>query len=111
MFVTFGSPLDKTAFLFRNQRDEKSDVREALAAAVQPLIRDYAFRPRRWINLWSPNDWVGSELAYYDDTSGAGDGKRIENLADPEATTPLLAHNEHWDGTLLGRTLFDEVTR
>ena len=111
MFVTFGSPLDKTAFLFRNQRDEKSDVREALAAAVQPLIRDYAFRPRRWINLWSPNDWVGSELAYYDDTSGAGDGKRIENLVDPEATTPLLAHNEHWDGTLLGRTLFDEVTR
>ncbi len=111
MFVTFGSPLDKTAFLFRNQRDEASDVREALAAAVQPLIRDYAFRPRRWINLWSPNDWVGSSLAYYNDTNGSGDGKRIENLIDPEATTPLLAHNEHWDGTLLGRTLFDEVTR
>lgn len=111
MFVTFGSPLDKTAFLFRNQRDEASDVREALAAAVQPLIRDYAFRPRRWINLWSPNDWVGSSLAYYDDNDGSGDGKRIENIVDPEATTPLLAHNEHWDGTLLARTLFDEVTR
>ena len=111
LFLTFGSPLDKTAFLFRNQRDEKSDVREALAAAVQPLIRDYSLRPRRWINLWSPNDWVGSELAYYDDTDGSGGQRRIENIVDPEATTPLLAHNEHWDGALLGRLLFDEAVR
>jgi hypothetical protein len=111
MLLTFGSPLDKTAFLFRNQRDETSDVREALAAAVQPLIRDYGWRPARWVNLWSPNDWVGAELTYYDDTAGAGGARRIENLRDPDATTPLLAHNEHWDGRLLGRTLFDEAVR
>ena len=111
MLLTFGSPLDKTAFLFRNQRDETSDVREALAAAVQPLIRDYALRPARWVNLWSPGDWIGAKLSYYDDPAGAGGAKRIENLVDPDATTPLMAHNEHWDGRLLGRLLYDEATR
>jgi hypothetical protein len=45
LLLTFGSPLDKTAFLFRAQ-SEFSDVREALAAATQPLIVDYALRPR-----------------------------------------------------------------
>ncbi len=111
MLLTFGSPLDKTAFLFRNQRDDTSDVREALAAAVQPLIRDYGLRPQRWVNLWSPGDWIGAPLAYYDDRAGEGGSKRIENLLDAEATTPLLAHQEHWDGRLLGRTLFNEAVR
>jgi hypothetical protein len=111
MLLTFGSPLDKTAFLFRNQLDDTSDVREALAAAVQPLIRDYALRPKRWVNLWSPGDWIGASLTYYDDTGGDGGEKRIENLRDDDATTPLLAHNEHWEGRLLGRTLFDEAVR
>jgi pimeloyl-ACP methyl ester carboxylesterase len=111
MLLTFGSPLDKTAFLFRNQRDDRSDVREALAAAVQPLIRDYGFRPPRWVNLWSPGDWIGASLAYYDDDDGAGGSKRIENVLDDEATTPLLAHQEHWSGRRLGHTLFEEAIR
>lgn len=35
----FGSPLDKTAFIFRTQKtQQKIDVREALAAAKQPCI-------------------------------------------------------------------------
>ena len=38
MFLTFGSPLDKTAFLFRTQADMCSPVREVAAAAVQPMI-------------------------------------------------------------------------
>jgi hypothetical protein len=39
--ITFGSPLDKTAFLFRNQSNHPKDpLREQLAAGFQPLIVD-----------------------------------------------------------------------
>src|SRR6185295_15762857 len=37
--ITFGSPLDKTAFIFRMQREDW--IREQMAAAMQPLIVDY----------------------------------------------------------------------
>ena len=49
-FITFGSPLDKIAFIFRTQSKD-GDVREALASQVQPLIDEPA-RPR-WINIFS----------------------------------------------------------
>ncbi|MGA2214415.1 MAG: hypothetical protein ABSH31_14160, partial [Bryobacteraceae bacterium] len=40
--ITFGSPLDKTAFLFRTQSNHPRDeMREELAASVQPLILSY----------------------------------------------------------------------
>ena len=69
--VTFGSPLDKTAFIFRMQaRREEDWIREQLAASVQPLILDYCkFRPPsfHWVNLWSPMDIISGALDYYDD--------------------------------------------
>ena len=63
------------------------------------------------MNLWSPGDWIGAELTYYDDLGGSGGSKRIENLRDEQATTPLLAHQEHWDGRPLGHVLFEEALR
>src|SRR5262249_10944791 len=55
--ITFGSPLDKTAFLFRTQVSGPRFLRESLAAQKQPLILDYLrFRPSetfRWINIYS----------------------------------------------------------
>jgi hypothetical protein len=40
--ITFGSPLDKTAFIFRTQSNHPRDeMREELAASVQPLILSY----------------------------------------------------------------------
>ncbi len=30
------------------------------------MIVSYANRPRRWINIWSPFDWVSGSLEYYD---------------------------------------------
>ncbi len=80
--ITFGSPLDKTAFLFRvqlnvgsNSLDEEGSLRETMVSAVQPLIADYKYRfnPDRlphgpnWINLWSRMDIVSGHLDYYDD--------------------------------------------
>jgi len=67
LLLTFGSPLDKTAFIFRNQRPRQVEIREALAAAVQPMISTYQFRPDLWVNVWSPDDWISGSLEYYDD--------------------------------------------
>ncbi len=67
--ITFGSPLDKTAFLFRNQSNHVKDpLREQMASTYQPLILDYdRFRkPDFWINLWSPLDIISGSLEYYD---------------------------------------------
>lgn len=122
--VTFGSPLDKTAFVFSAQASENSQVRDALAASVQPLIADYRRRPRRWINLYSDLDWISGDLTYYDrqrtDESYARlspeerrfeDERRVDNRPDPTATTPLQAHTEYWTGPVLASVLWDEIMR
>jgi pimeloyl-ACP methyl ester carboxylesterase len=67
--ITFGSPLDKTAFLFRTQVSGPRFLREALAAQKQPLILSYPdFRPKRafrWVNIYSRADIISGRLAYY----------------------------------------------
>lgn len=108
LFLTFGSPLDKIAYAFRVQRPEDCFVREALAQARQPFIDmpPYADRPRRWINLYSRHDLIGASLDYFDLPEGTGGGvQRVDNVMDPEAFTPLVAHSEHWQGGLLGHIL------
>ncbi len=74
--ITFGSPLDKSAFIFRTQT-EKSDVREGLAAAVQPLIECRRGKRRiRWINLFSRMDPISGPLEFYDPPLPAGRRRR-----------------------------------
>ncbi len=110
LLLTLGSPLDKTAFIFTTQTSTEVQVREALAAAAQPMIVDYAYRPRRWINIWSPNDWIGGPLHYYDDDSTAPNPKRVDNRPDPDACTPLLAHNEYWTNKMFVQALHEGTT-
>jgi hypothetical protein len=109
LFLTFGSPLDKTAFLFGIQGKNTSEAREAVAAAVQPMICDYRWRPRRWVNVFSPWDIVSGSLDLYD-LPGSTDSRRIENVADPDATTLLAAHLEYWRNPTLFRILHGELT-
>jgi len=113
--VTFGSPLDKTAFIFRTQKSGYSEVREGLAAARQPMIVEYEYRPKEWINLWSREDWISGELNYYDDDRPLnqpdpkkknGHTKRIMNLLDAEACVPLAAHTQYWGNRLLAEHLY-----
>jgi hypothetical protein len=96
--LTFGSPLDKTAFLFRAQ-SEFSDVREAMAAAAQPMIVDYALRPI-WINIYSPSDPISSRLDYYDARGHEGKepkrGGGVFNVKDDQSWIPLVAHTQYW---------------
>ena len=96
--VTFGSPLDKTAFMFRLQvGSEENWVREQLAASVQPLIVDYKYRPANfgWTNIWSPMDIISGALDYYDDPGmPLNNPQRVQNLIDPRAWFPI-SFGEH----------------
>jgi SAM-dependent methyltransferase len=112
--ITFGSPLDKTAFLFRNQSNHVKDpLREQMVSSIQPLILDYAaFRkPNFWTNLWSPRDVISGSLEYYDDPSirDAHSPLAVENLKDPAGTTLFVAHVQYWTGQLLAKTLYEAV--
>ena len=117
--VTFGSPMDKTAYVFRSQMGNGLEVREALAAARQPMICSYDFRPKEWVNIYSPEDWISGSLEYYDDDRPIaappelknGGRQRIRNLRDPEACVPLVAHTQYWGNQLLAKTLFQALTK
>ncbi len=111
-FVTFGSPLDKTAFLFRNQAKVEDETREALAALRQPMIVKYGHRPKRWINIHSSYDIVSGRLEYYDDPNvNEGCPQRVKNIPDPEANIYLAAHSHFWENDLLGDTIVREALR
>ena len=109
LLLTFGSPLDKTAFIFAIQNRRMNEAREALATTLQPLIRDYAVRARlRWINIYSPWDIISGALNYYDEP-GMTNPHAVRNLADPDATTLLAAHTEYWTAPLLRTTLAEAL--
>jgi len=113
--VTFGSPLDKTAFIFRMQASSDQDwIREQLAASVQPLIVSYAlYRPPsfEWVNIWSPMDIISGELNYYDDPGfPANRPPCVVNMRDPQARKPLLAHVQYWNDALLREQLYRLVS-
>lgn len=126
MFLTFGSPLDKTAFLFRTQADMCSPVREVAAAAVQPMIQDYDNRPHEWVNLYSKSDIISGHLDFYDPpdktnaqdktrfldpaTAPVADDRAVKNIPDPDARTPLAAHVEYWNGKLFAEKLIRGIT-
>jgi hypothetical protein len=109
--ITFGSPLDKTAFLFREQQPRYSQVREALAACVQPLIERYAWRDRlQWWNLYAGSDWISDPLHFYDETPARTPGAhRVDNAPDPYSTIPLMAHTMYWRSPALGQRLLNAV--
>jgi hypothetical protein len=101
LLLTFGSPLDKTAFVFAMHDRGAGSERDALAASVQPLITmDNRFR---WVNVWSPWDIISGPLNFYDTPQGDNDANspRIDNCIDPAASTPLAAHVEYWDNPLI----------
>ena len=66
LFLTFGSPLNKVAFIFRAQL-RHNEIRERMAAAKQPLLEEnHVYRPGCWVNVWSPNDVISGPLNYFD---------------------------------------------
>ncbi|HEY2342476.1 MAG TPA: hypothetical protein VGH90_05570 [Chthoniobacteraceae bacterium] len=102
--LTFGSPLDKTAFLFRMQTD--AVIREGLAEAAQPLIHEQ--RPFPWINIYSPADIISGSLEFYDAPDEA-QAHPVQNVWDMDADTPLVAHVQYWKNKCLAEKLRDLI--
>ncbi len=108
--LTFGSPLDKVAFIFGTQVTGRK-MREALAGGLQPLIVDYGYRPAKWVNLYAKADVIAGRLDYFDDPdSGDGGEKRIRNEIDGEAGWfPPNAHTDYWTHGIFRRELYESV--
>lgn len=107
LLMTFGSPLDKLAFVFATQSNKTSWAREMLVARVQPLVYDFKFREFNWVNVYSSRDIISGSLEAYDYDPMERHGKhqpkpapggylRVHNQKDAHARLPLLAHNEYW---------------
>jgi hypothetical protein len=110
LFLTFGSPMDKIAFIFRTQA-QNAIVREVLAAAKQPMIDSYDHRPQLWINLWSPKDWISGSIDYFDDPLELDNiQKRVKNYIDLQADKPILAHTQYWGNDAVGEVLYAACT-
>jgi hypothetical protein len=109
LLLTFGSPLDKTAFVFAHFNLETGSERDALAASVQPLIARE--RPFHWINLWTPFDILGGHLDFYDTPrkDPSPNLERVLNLVDEDAMTPFAAHTEFWHNQLLYEKMYDAL--
>jgi hypothetical protein len=113
--ITFGSPLDKSAFIFRTQV-KNAEGREALAAAVQPLIHpgNGVGRTTRWINIYSPYDPISGTISFYDppknERAELGKHRPVKNVRDPDANIPAVAHNQYWANPTLARWLKKLVT-
>lgn len=111
LLLTFGSPLDKTAFVFRTQKMEREiDVREGLAGAQQPLIQSYEMRRAKWINLWSPSDWISGPLGYYDAPEPNPPDRAVCNIENPGSKRPDKAHTGYWEGPLVRGVLHAALT-
>lgn len=114
LLLTFGSPLDKTAFLFAVQHNLHGP-REALASAGQPLIQSYAWRPRRWVNVYSPWDIVSGPLDLFDAQPSNGlpelPERRVCNIKDPKATALLKAHVAYWNTDIVYEVLLAEISQ
>jgi hypothetical protein len=112
LLLTFGSPLDKIAYLFRIKKST-DELRDAAIAAWQPMIRDYDFRPDRWLNIYSWMDLFSAPLHFYDDPDNRknGESKRVANLIDRQAWVPIVAHTAYWTNPLLGDLLYHLITR
>ncbi len=107
--ITFGSPLNKTAFFFTIQAKDALHIRERLAATVQPLIMSYPkFRELRWINVYSPNDIVSGKLEFYD-LPGLQNPPAVTNVPDPDAFVPLVAHTSYWGNPTVWRNLLAQI--
>ena len=107
--ITFGSPLNKTAFFFTIQAKDSLHIRERLASTVQPLIMSYPkFRKLAWINVYSPNDIVSGSLKFYD-LPGLEVFPAVTNIPDPDACVPLVAHVSYWNNSTVWRQLLGQI--
>ncbi|HWH09018.1 MAG TPA: hypothetical protein VNX21_07440 [Candidatus Thermoplasmatota archaeon] len=104
LLLTFGSPIDRTAFVFTTQA-RTAEMREALAMVRQPLISSVEVRKRIcWSNVWAPGDIISSPLDFHD-SPALPQPARVKNYVEDYAATPLASHVEYWESPLVWRLL------
>ena len=108
LFLTFGSPWTRRRSVFAIQHRRTTQAREALAASAQPMLQDYASRPERWVNIYSPWDIISGELEYFD-LPGTTDRRQVINRRDQGATTLLMSHVEYWESEALPQVLSEAL--
>lgn len=110
LLLTFGSPLDKTAFFFSVIGKTTRHIREHMAAVVQPLIEYRACRRRiPWVNVYSRNDIICGKLDFYDFPEGMPGVRRVVNTKDEDALVPLVAHVEYWSNSTVWTQLLKRL--
>ena len=102
--ITFGSPLDKIAFFFREHTPEEQSIRRQILAhfhgfksrnlylqenevkvenPIRPLLDD-----TKWINIWDKKDPISGQLDFY---------KNVKNIPPYTMDAPYgISHNEYW---------------
>jgi hypothetical protein len=56
-------------------------------------------------------DIISGALDYYDDpTVNPANPRHVQNMIDPDARRPLLAHLQYWTNKLLGKQLYRLVS-
>jgi hypothetical protein len=65
-YITYGSPLDKFAYLFQAEDMNSSSFRPFLVYSRQPLISKAIRKDLLWMNVYSRFDPVSGALNYYD---------------------------------------------
>jgi hypothetical protein len=106
--ITFGSPLNKLAFLFASSSTQRgAEGRAALASTVQPLIADEDTTVIPWTNIHSVLDIISGPVDFYAMPRSRND----QDLPDYEALVPLAAHTEYWDNRLLWSVVTNTIHR
>lgn len=109
LFLTCGSPLDTTAFIFRSMTDAEAVVRDMLACSMQPLILDERFRSARWVNIWTNMDPISGDLAFYDPLADQSGARHVENVLDPYGIVPFVSHSDYFVHPPLRRIVSDSI--
>jgi hypothetical protein len=93
-FITFGSPLDKIAYIWRSESGGADILKTQLVADRQPLISREEVRAMvRWQNVYAKYDIVAGSLEYYD--SQEKPQYNVINIEDVENKAPIASHNEY----------------
>lgn len=108
-FITFGSPLDKTAFFFREQSEESEYVKRQIledfhcfkqinwnqTKPIKPIKNKFKriFEDITWLNYYDNHDYVSGNLDYYQ-------GLTNVNCHFPSpGFKKMITHSDYWEST------------
>ncbi len=120
--VTFGSPLDKTAFFFRERSQRHQYIRQQIirhyhgfkakdlsGGQAPPRTLDSDVKPMldhiRWLNFWDPKDPISGPLDFYQIPDE--DNRQLDMMA-----RWGVAHSQYWSyGEMHRQILMDILCR